>query len=47
MQVSNGASDDLSKLRGMARAMILRYGMSELFPNYAPTETEGQNIFSE
>lgn len=27
--------------------MIVRYGMSELFPNYTPTESDGQNMFSE
>lgn len=47
IQISNGASDDLSKLRNIARAMIIHYGMSELFPNYAPTESEGQNMFCE
>ena len=27
--------------------MVIKFGMSDLFPNYAPMETEGQNIFSE
>ena len=35
------------KVRNLAQSMVLRFGMSELFPNYAPIQTEGQNIYSE
>jgi cell division protease FtsH len=35
------------KVRNMVQSMVLRFGMSDLFPNYAPTQTEGQNIYSE
>jgi ATP-dependent Zn protease len=27
--------------------MIVRFGMSENFPNYAPIDSEGQNVYSE
>lgn len=27
--------------------MVVRFGMSEGFPNYAPIDSEGQNIYSE
>jgi cell division protease FtsH len=34
-------------VRNIARAMITRFGMSENFPNYAPVDSEGHNIYSE
>lgn len=34
------------KVRNLAQSMVVRFGMSELFPNYAPVQTEGQNIYS-
>ena len=37
----------MMKVRNLAQSMVLRFGMSELFPNYAPIQTEGQNIYSE
>lgn len=46
MQVSTGASDDLQKVRNLVRAMITKFGMSDAFPNFAPAETDGHNIYS-
>lgn len=46
-EVSSGASDDLKKVRNLAKSIILRFGMSESFPNYAPVESDGQNVYSE
>lgn len=46
-KVSSGASDDLQKVRNIARAMVTRFGMSQSFPNYAPAQTDGHNVFSE
>lgn len=34
-------------MRNLAYAMVIKFGMSEVFPNYAPIETQGQNIYSE
>jgi hypothetical protein len=34
-------------VRNIARAMIVRYGMSDNFPNYAPVDTDGHNVYSE
>lgn len=34
-------------MRNIARSLIVRFGMSELFPNYAPTDNDGQNMYSE
>ena len=41
IQGSSGAADDLQKVRNLAHAMIVKYGMSDIFPNYAPVETQG------
>ena len=27
--------------------MVVKFGMSSIFPNYAPMETQGENIYSE
>lgn len=35
------------KVRNLARAMVTRFGMSDTFPNYAPVQSDGQNVFSE
>lgn len=45
--MSNGASDDLQKVRRLAYAVIVDYGMSETFENYAPVRTQGHNVYSE
>lgn len=45
--MSNGAADDLQKVRNLARSIIVTYGMGEKYPNYAPVKTDGHNIFSE
>ena len=47
MQGSSGAADDLQKVRNLAYAMVVKFGMSSIFPNYAPMETQGENIYSE
>lgn len=47
IKVSSGASDDLQKVRRIARQMVTRFGMSDSFPNYAPVDTEGHNVYSE
>ena len=45
--MTNGAADDLQKARQLVRTLVINYGMSKYNPNYAPVETDGQNIFSE
>jgi ATP-dependent Zn protease len=35
------------KVRNLARAMVVRFGMSDAFPNYAPVQSDGQNVYSE
>jgi hypothetical protein len=44
--VSNGAADDLSKVRQIARSIIITYGMNNQYPNYAPVQTDGHNLYS-
>jgi len=45
--VSNGAADDLNKVRQMARGIVVTYGMNSTNPNYAPVSTDGHNVYSE
>lgn len=45
MQISNGASDDLQKVRRLAYAIIVSYGMSKKNQNFAPIHTDGHNIY--
>lgn len=47
IQVTNGAADDLSKVRQLARSIIVTYGMNTKYPNYAPVQTDGHNIYSQ
>ena len=35
------------KVRNLARAMVLKFGMSESFVNYAPSDNDGENVYSE
>ncbi len=45
--MSNGAADDLSKVRHIARSIVVSYGMNTKYPNFAPIQTDGHNIYSE
>ena len=47
IQCSSGAADDLQKVRNLAHSMVTKFGMSNEFPNYAPVDTQGQNVYSE
>lgn len=46
-KVSNGAADDLQKVRNLARSIIVTYGMGKKHQNYAPVKTDGHNIYSD
>lgn len=37
----------MQKVRRLARAILVTYGMSEKHLNYAPIDTDGHNIYSE